>query len=54
MARAALLAAEDADGPNRVHADHLDGALAELRQSSGDLTSTLLAAGPAPSGDPAP
>jgi AAA+ superfamily predicted ATPase len=54
LRRAALLAAEAADGPIRVGAGHLDQALAELRQGAGDLTSTLLGAGPAPSGAPAP
>ena len=46
LRRAALLAAEGSEGPLRVQVDHLERALAELRQTASDLTSTLLGAVP--------
>lgn len=42
LRRAALLAAEERDGPLRVEDRHLTAALAELRSPEGQLTQTLL------------
>ncbi|HSD81739.1 MAG TPA: ATP-binding protein [Solirubrobacteraceae bacterium] len=46
LRRAALLAAEDGDGPLRVGERHVRGALAELRRGGEELTRTLLGARP--------
>jgi ATP-dependent 26S proteasome regulatory subunit len=53
LRRAALLAADESGGALRVGADHMERALAELRESAGELTSALLGARPrgAPDGD---
>ncbi len=48
LRRAALLSAEDSEGALRVTAEHLERALAELRQGAGELTNTLLGARPQP------
>ena len=47
LRRAALLAAEQSDGPLEVTDGHLRAALAELRQGGGELTQSLLGARPA-------
>ena len=44
LRRAALLAAEESEGPLRVTDVHLHAALAELRQAGSELTRTLLGA----------
>jgi len=44
LRRAALLSAEGSDGALHPTREHLDAALAELRESAGSLTSTLLGA----------
>jgi ATP-dependent 26S proteasome regulatory subunit len=44
LRRAALLAADASDGPLRVGVGEIEGALADLRQSSGELTNALLGA----------
>lgn len=46
LRRAALLAADESEGPLRVTEHHLAGALDELRQGGGELTNTLLGARP--------
>src|SRR4029079_5337813 len=54
LRRAALMAAEQSDGPLRVTDRHLHAALGELRNGSGELTSVLLGARPPSAGnDPA-
>jgi hypothetical protein len=52
LRRGALLAAEESEGELRVTAGHLERALAELRHSASDLTSTLLGARPADGAPP--
>ena len=51
LRRAALIAAEQTEGPLRVVDDHVRAALDELRRSGGELTQTLLGARPAGDAD---
>ena len=52
LRRAALLAAEESDGPLSVGADQLERALQELRDGADDLTNALLGARPPTADEP--
>ena len=54
LRRAALLAAEGSEGPLHVSGSHLEDALQELREGAGELTNTLLGAGPSRGADRSP